>query len=171
MSALARNVEVKACVDDLAALRVRLATPPAAVLRQRDTFFVVPRGRLKLRDFGDGTGELIFYERADATRPRLSTYSRTACAEPAMTATLLGQALGVRGVVHKRRELFLHGRARIHLDDVVGLGGFVEIEVVLAPDEAVADGEREAHGLLDALGIPGEALVASAYIDLLEARR
>jgi hypothetical protein len=60
---VARNVEIKARVADPAALRARvapLATAPAVVIGQRDTFFTVTRGRLKLRRFDDGTGELIF---------------------------------------------------------------------------------------------------------------
>ncbi|HET7340940.1 MAG TPA: class IV adenylate cyclase [Methylomirabilota bacterium] len=168
---VARNVEIKARVADPAALRARVAARAAAgpvVTTQTDTFFATPRGRLKLRDFGDGSGELIFYERADVAGPRESRYTRAGCAEPAALAGLLGAALGVRGVVRKRRELFLLGRTRIHLDDVAGLGCFMEIEVVLADGEAAADGEREARALLAALEVPAAALVARAYVDLLE---
>jgi predicted adenylyl cyclase CyaB len=168
---VARNVEIKARVADPAALRVRVAaraTAPPAVLAQTDTFFRVPRGRLKLRERGDGSGELIFYERADVAGPRESRYARVACADPAALAGVLAGALGVRGVVRKRRQLFMIGRTRIHLDDVAGLGSFMEIEVVLADGEAAADGEREARALLAALEVPAAALVAPAYIDLLE---
>ena len=129
---MARNVEIKARIADPASLRARvtaLATAPPAVLSQTDTFFVVPRGRLKLRELGDGAGQLIFYERPDRPGPKTSSYTRVACADPRALAAMLGAALGVRGVVHKRRELFLAGRTRIHLDDVRGLGHFLELEV------------------------------------------
>lgn len=168
----ARNVEIKARIQDLAGCRARvlgLAPAPAAVLAQRDTFFAVARGRLKLRQAGAGPGELIFYERPDRPGPKESRYSRCPCPEPAALSAVLGQAVGVRGVVDKRREVFVVGRSRIHLDEVAGLGAFLEIEVVLEAGESAAQGEREARDLLAALGVPESALVARAYIDLLEA--
>ena len=60
------------------------------------------------------------------------------------------------------------GRTRIYLDEVRGLGLFVEIEVVLEDGEAVADGEKVMDSLLVALGIAESSLVGQAYIDLLE---
>ena len=167
----ARNVEIKARVADPNALRARVAaaaTAPPVSLGQRDTFFAVARGRLKLRRFDDGRGELIFYERDDTTGPTTSTYSRSPCSDAAGMEAVLARALGVRGVVEKRRELFMIGRTRVHLDDVRGLGHFVELEVVLGASEPAADGEREAHALLATLGVPAAALLAPAYIDLLE---
>ena len=59
-------------------------------------------------------------------------------------------------------------RSRIHLDEVRGLGSFLEIEVVLGDGDTAAEGERIARELLAALGVPESALVAHAYIDLLE---
>jgi adenylate cyclase class IV len=169
-----RNVEIKARVADLAGLRARVAaraTETPAVIHQVDTFFPVAHGRLKLRRFDDGRGELIFYERDDTPGPRTSAYSRAACAEAPALEALLARALGVRGVVAKRREVFLIGRTRVHLDDVRGLGSFLEIEVALADGEPAAEGEREARALLAALEVPAAALVGPAYIDLLEGAR
>jgi predicted adenylyl cyclase CyaB len=76
--------------------------------------------------------------------------------------------MSVRGTVTKRREVFLIGRTRVHLDRVEDLGCFVELEVVLAPGEPVDEGHREVHNLLCALEVPERAPVAGAYIDLLE---
>jgi len=56
----------------------------------------------------------------------------------------------------------------ILLDHVENLGRFAELEVVLRPGESAEHGHREAHDLLRALHIPENALVAEAYIDLLE---
>jgi predicted adenylyl cyclase CyaB len=167
----ARNIEIKARLSDLPRLRARvasLAPAPPEVLEQTDTFFVVPRGRLKLRQFADGAGELIFYERPDHAGPKESSYVRYACHEPAALAAILGRALGVRGIVEKRREVFMIGRTRTHLDEVRGLGSFLELEVVLDDGEAGAEGEHVARELLAAFEIPESALVAHAYIDLLE---
>src|SRR5437867_7170167 len=107
---MTRNIEIKATVSDLPSVRakvVSLARAPSEALLQTDTFFVVPRGRLKLRQFSDGSGELIFYERPDRAGPNESSYLRYACPEPAALATVLRHALGVRGIVEKRREVFM----------------------------------------------------------------
>jgi adenylate cyclase class IV len=128
----------------------------------------VPAGRLKVREFADGSGELIAYERPNQPGPRQSSYSRFACANARALSVTLGQVLPARGTVVKRRELFLIGRTRVHLDQVEGLGDFVELEVVLAAGEAAENGNRDAQLLLDALGIATAALIAEAYIDLLE---
>jgi adenylate cyclase class IV len=170
---LAANVEVKARVSDLASVRAKaqaLATEPPHTINQRDTFFVVPSGRLKVRAFEDGSGELIAYERRDHDGPRLSTYSRVACPDARGLSDALSQVLPVRGVVVKHREVFLAGRTRIHLDRVEGLGCFVELEVVLTDGEPPEVGDAEARRLLRALEIPERALVAAAYIDLFERR-
>jgi predicted adenylyl cyclase CyaB len=167
----ARNVEIKARVADPGVLRARvvdLATVAPVNIGQRDTFFNVARGRLKLRRFDDGSGELIFYERDDTTGPKTSRYSKASCADATEMEAVLARALGVRGMVEKRRELFMLGRTRVHLDEVHGLGHFLELEVVLRDGEPAVDGEREAHDLLAKLGVPAAALVAPAYIDLLE---
>ena len=50
--------------------------------------------------------------------------------------TALVAALGIRGVVHKRREIYLWHNVRIHLDEVAGLGALVEFEAVLAINPA-----------------------------------
>ncbi len=167
---MSRNIELKARVEHLAIFRARLellgATGPEE-LRQTDTFFAVPSGRLKLREFGDQTGELIFYVRADTPGPKLSEYQRAPISNTAMVRDLLGRSLGIRATVRKTRTVFLLGHTRIHLDEVEGLGAFVELEVVLRDDQSDVDGERVAVSLLDALSIPAADLIAPAYVDLL----
>jgi adenylate cyclase class IV len=171
---MARNIEIKARVHDLGAIRAKaaaLASSPGEILQQTDTFFAVPAGRLKVREFPDGSGELIAYERPNQPGPKESSYSRFVCANADALTLTLGRVLSSRGTVVKQREVFLIGRTRVHLDHVEGLGFFVELEVVLAHGEPAEDGHREAHGLLDTLDIPQAALVAEAYIDLLESAR
>ncbi|GFO50633.1 adenylate cyclase [Plakobranchus ocellatus] len=57
---------------------------------------------------------------------------------------------------------------RIHLDDVKGLGHFVELEVVLTDDETVEDGQKIAADIMEKLGINKEDLLDCAYMDLLK---
>ena len=170
VSGMARNIEIKARVDDLAAVRAKaqlLSASEPETLVQHDTFYRTPTGRLKLREFADGSAELIYYERPDQPGPKTSTYTRTPVPEPRSMDELLRRLSGQLDVVTKRREIFLVGSTRIHLDNVDGLGSFVELEVVLSPEQTEADGEAIAADLIGKLGIQRDALVAGAYVDLL----
>jgi adenylate cyclase len=165
-----RNVEIKARVDDLAAVAhraARLADGGPIDLEQDDLFFDVPRGRLKLRTLATDAGELIFYERADEAGPKTSSYSIAPTSDPESLGALLSSALGVRGRVVKRRRLYRSGATRIHLDRVEGLGEFVELEVVLDTETSADDGAATARALLRKLGIEKHQLVRGAYLDLL----
>ena len=164
-----RNVEIKARVGDLQAVEARaraMATRPPQELAQDDTFFRCAEGRLKLRDFGNGRGELIHYRRADATGPKVSDYAMCPTDAPRELRETLARALGVAGRVVKRRRVHFVGRTRVHLDEVEGLGSFVELEVVLLPGESPGQGEAEARHLMAALGISEAQLVTGAYVDL-----
>lgn len=168
-----RNVEIKARLRDpehTRALAAKLSDREPVRLEQRDTFFRVERGRLKLRELGDGSAELIWYQRADRAGPGESLYTVVPVAQPVLLLGALRRALGTRGIVAKRRELFRVGRTRIHLDRVEGLGAFLELEVVLAEHEPPAGGDAIARELMRRLGIGPQDLVERAYIDLLESR-
>jgi predicted adenylyl cyclase CyaB len=167
---MARNIEIKARVADREALEAvvaALADGPARHLRQDDTFYTCPNGRLKLRELSREAGQLIFYQRPDSTGPKASHYDITATSDPAGLRRVLQNALCACGRVRKERALYLIGRTRVHLDRVEGLGDFVELEVVLAEDESEAAGLAEARRLMEALGLDQETLVAGAYVDLL----
>ncbi|KAM6385893.1 adenylate cyclase CyaB-like isoform 1-T1 [Alca torda] len=86
------------------------------------------------------------------------------------TQAVLGQALGVLGVVRKERLLYLVGQTRVHLDHVEGLGDFLELEVVLTEEQTLEDGERVARQLMKELGIEEQDLISGAYMDLLLAK-
>ncbi len=166
----ARNIEIKARAgnfDEQVRIAAGLAGQPPELMTQVDTFFNVPGGRLKLREFGDGTGELIHYDRPDLPGPKQSTYVLHATSEPGSLKRALGSALGVSAVVKKKRILYLAGRTRIHLDDVEGLGCFIELEVVLRPGQKTEEGEAVARELMSELGIQQSDLVSGAYVDLL----
>jgi predicted adenylyl cyclase CyaB len=165
-----RNIEIKARIDDLDGLRKQaeaISDAPVEVLDQEDVFFAVPEGRLKLRLFGEGSGELIHYRREDAAGPRPSHYLIAPTSAPETLRTILGRALATLGTVRKRRWLYRVGQTRVHLDRVEGLGDFLELEVILRPEQSEVEGMEIARSLMDRLQVPPEALVAQAYIDLL----
>jgi adenylate cyclase len=167
---MARNIELKARIESVEKLSPRaaaLADHGPTEIVQDDTFFRCDAGRLKLRAFPEGHGDLIFYRRPDEPGPKESSYliAPVADAEPLRRALEL--ACGVTGRVRKVRTLYLAGRTRIHLDRVEGLGDFLELEVVLRDGEPATAGVDEAHGLLERLGVGPDLWVEGAYVDLL----
>ena len=167
------NIEIKARLADFAATRrlvEAICDAPPETLTQRDTFFRCSNGRLKLRELGNGRSELIAYARVDVAGIKQSDYEVTPIGDPEGTKRVLRTSLGETAVVEKTRLLFLVGQTRIHLDRVTGLGDFLELEVVLAPGQSAADGEAIASDLMQQLEIPGTALLASAYADMLRDR-
>jgi predicted adenylyl cyclase CyaB len=81
---------------------------------------------------------------------------------------VLEAAMGIRGVVRKKRRLYWVNNTRIHLDEVEGLGSFMELEVMLSTGQRTEEGEATATALMKRLGIEIADLVKGAYIDLLE---
>jgi len=167
---MAHNVEIKARIPSVEAFLPRaaaLATEGPSEIEQDDTFFRCETGRLKLRDFLNGSAELIFYRRSNQLGPTESFYLRSATSTPSILRESLSLAYGQVGRVIKHRTLFLVGRTRVHLDRVKGLGHFLELEVVLGENEPLEVGLREADELMRRLGIEPRQLVGEAYVELL----
>ncbi len=164
------NIEIKARVADLDGLRravLSCSDQPVQILDQEDVFFNGANGRLKLRIFPDNRGELIQYERSDQSGPKQSSYAIARSSDANQFRDVLERAYGELIVVKKRRELYLCGQTRIHLDEVEGLATFMELEVVLERDQSPAEGETIARDLMARLGIAEVDLVTCAYADLL----
>ena len=169
-----RNIEIKARIDSIEAVLPRaqaIAHTEPELIVQVDTFFKVPQGRLKLREFADGSAELIHYHRPDHGDTRASDYVRVPVPDPAALRVALARACGIAGRVRKQRWLLLAGATRIHLDRVEGLGDFMELEVVLADGQTDAEGSTVADALMQSLGLAAAERVAQAYLDLLAAPR
>ena len=165
-SAPRRNLELKARdADPEGTLRRALAlgAEDRGTLAQRDTYFAAARGRLKLREEEPGEAHLIAYERPDAAVARESRYRLAPATDATATREALEAAFGTTVVVVKRRRLLLWESVRIHLDDVDGLGTFVELE---AGSELAIQHELVAR-LCSELRIGDEAIVAEGYADLL----
>jgi predicted adenylyl cyclase CyaB len=157
------------CADHerVACLALDLGALDEGLLRQRDQFFAVPRGRLKLRTFADGGSELISYDRDNVTEMRSSDYALHRTSDGAALEEVLSRALPRRGILEKRRRLLIHRHTRIHLDDVVGLGRFIELETVIR-EQSDADAESEHDEIVHALGLSDAERIAVGYIDLLD---
>jgi len=184
----ASNIELKARIRDPAIARDqarRLATEYLGVQQQVDTYFHCPQGRMKLREITRLAGgetisplaeslsacprsELIWYDRPDDADPRQSDFRLIEVS--AHRAAQLKREMGIRVVVMKRREVFLHRNVRIHLDEVVGLGSFLEFEAVLGWGIDEQAGRAQVEFLRKEFGIAPDDLVSGSYADLLLAQ-
>jgi predicted adenylyl cyclase CyaB len=165
------NIEIKASARDFEEIRSRaekLSDTPVEIVLQEDTFFNVENGRLKLRVLAPGRGQLIFYTRPDQDGPKRSDYHIAHTSDPDNLKRVLELAYGIRGVVKKTRYLYLVGQTRVHLDDVEGLGQFMELEVVMEEGQSDAEGQAIAENLMASLGIERSDLLEDAYMDMIE---
>ena len=137
-----------------------------ALLIQRDTFFRVAAGKLKLREEPAGAW-LIHYVRNGTGALQLSSYEIVAVDDPPAIRAMLSAALGVIAEVRKRRTLLVRDNVRLHLDQVEGLGAFGEIEAVIAPDDEPERSRAAVNELLAALGVGPLDLIDISYFELM----
>ena len=172
---MSQNIELKArieSIDRAVEVAERLSSKPAEWFEQKDTYFRVGKGRLKLRQSPQLGDELIFYHRESASGPRGCRYFRqpTDCAEQILE--LLQRSCGSDVVVAKTRRLFWFKRVRIHLDDVRFLGSFLEFEAVLG-ESYEENGWDEQTGfevvrrLRDEFQIAEKHLIGKSYRELM----
>src|SRR5687767_6253720 len=112
-----RNIEIKvACTEaQFADIRARLETRSPVSIEQLshiDTYFQVPRGRLKIREIRSSRGhtaELIQYFRIDQTGPRTSTYHLIPISSEQLAGigVALSAALPVLVTVQKERAVVI----------------------------------------------------------------
>jgi adenylate cyclase, class 2 len=165
---MAQNLEIKARILSLSeAMRVAksLPTQSKGILRQRDIYYSVSHGRLKLRILQHRSAELIYYKRPNKKGQRYSDYYVMPVPNVKMTDAFYTAAFGQKIIVEKQRRLYCYKNARIHLDTVRGLGAFIEFEVL------VKYGKKQALTVLKFLStqfaIKRSATIAVSYSDLL----
>jgi predicted adenylyl cyclase CyaB len=163
-----QNYELKARIsstEEAVRLARDLHARAKGILRQRDIYYKVSRGRLKLRIMNNRTAEFIYYNRSNKKGGRYSDYVVLPVNDATLAHTLCTAAFGMKVEVQKRRRLFLYKNSRIHVDDVRGLGTFIEFEVL------VKNGKHQAHQLLEFLSakfnIHRSAVVSGSYSDLV----
>lgn len=146
------NIEIKAHYGELEKARGiarRIGAKHLGLDHQVDTYFFTKQGRLKLRESSMSGAMLIPYLRCDSTGPKKSSYTLLDAKEPALAKTLLSQTLGVETVVEKHRDIYLYENVRIHLDEVRGLGRFLEFEAVYRDETPESEGRE--HGKIKEL--------------------
>ncbi len=174
------NLEIKVrCAEtDALAMIAERATKLGArfmgTLHQRDTYFAVPHGRLKLREWHDDQGQaaadLIGYLRPNTIGTRTSDFHLTPIPDPSGFVAIMAATVGITVIVEKERRLHLFGATRIHLDQIARLGDFVELETLLPTDPTTAQmtaAHQEHQALIAGLGLATLTIIGGSYSDLL----
>lgn len=163
-----QNIEYKAELRDLDAARVQCKVIDAhyiGILEQTDTYYRLSDGRLKRRVAPGEPTFWIYYHRPDRVSPRMSNY--TILSDEQARARWGTQSLKEWLVVKKKRELWMLQNVRIHLDEVEGLGTFLEFEAIVGKRFDV----KACHRAIDRLRgtfepILGEA-ISGSYSDMV----
>lgn len=148
------NLELKHYCPDFRPIRIllkQLGVKQVITKKQKDFFFNLPpykgrvRPRMKLRVEGSRQ-ELIYYVRTDfskrsAARSKLLLYF----VHDKKLPHLLKEALGVRAIVFKKRELWRLDDTVFHLDRVKDVGNIFEIELRKAGLVTVKDRRLFTH--------------------------
>lgn len=164
------NVEIKARCTNPAFIRDYLLSNNAEFRgtdEQTDTYFQVPHGRLKLRE-GNIENNLIYYERSNQAGPKDSHFQLVKIKDAAGLKEALAKANGIKTVVKKKREIYYIANVKFHIDEVPGLGSFVEIEAgnILA-DLSKEQLKEQCDYYLQAFNIQPEDLIEVSYSDML----
>jgi len=164
------NVEIKAFCSNTDFIRKWLLEHKAefrGIDHQTDTYFHTTKGRLKLRE-GNIENNLIFYEREDQQGPKNSNFSLVKVVDVKGLKEVLSKSLGVKIIVQKKREIYFIDNVKFHVDEVPGLGSFVEIEAGnLHADISEEKLREQCDHYLKEFGIKKEDLVAVSYSDMI----
>ncbi len=167
------NVEIKAKCNDTSFIRNYLLSAEAdfkGVDEQTDTYFNVPNGRLKLRE-GNIENNLIFYERTNQAGPKSSHFNLVKIEDAKGLKDALTKSNGIKVVVKKRREIYYINNVKFHIDEVPGLGVFIEIEAGnIKVDLSQEQLKEQCNFYVKEFGIKAEDLIEVSYSDMLLAK-
>jgi predicted adenylyl cyclase CyaB len=165
------NIEVKAkCFhpQEVEAFLLQRHAKFIGVDEQKDTYFNVPCGRLKLRQ-GNIENNLIFYNRPNGKEPKQSNFLLVPVTDGKAMEQILSVSLGIKIIVQKKRKIFFIENIKFHIDEVKNLGSFVEIEAGNKnfPDKTIEQLQQQCNDYMQQLEIKTEDLISAGYSDML----
>ena len=133
---------------------------------QIDTYFKCENGRFKLRE-GEIENSLIFYKRPDQSGPKLSDVKLFKTEPQSLLKEVLTFANGVVKTVHKKRKIFFIQNVKFHIDKVMNIGSFVEIEAIDETGEKTSDELlHQCKFYLQLFKIKDSDLITNSYSDM-----
>ena len=137
------------------------------ILKQQDIFYNFKPGRLKMRTVNSSESELIFYIRHNITGIKISKFNRIKLKNPRLVNSVLSKLMGKIGEVKKIRTLYLKENIRFHLDEVIGLGNFIEVEYILPKNERRELAEKKVDDIIKILKIKKKDFIDVSYMDMI----
>lgn len=132
--------------------------------KQKDIYYRVQSGRLKLRIINGTNGNLIYYSRREKRGRRVSYYSIYSSDDPVNLDRLLRKVFRVSVTVSKNRDIFIAGNTRIHIDRVYNLGNYLEFEIIF---NSFKDATKKMNRLINHFGLESKQLIKHSYSDLI----
>jgi predicted adenylyl cyclase CyaB len=164
------NVEIKARSNNPSFIRQYLTDHNAdfkGIDGQTDTYFNVTHGRLKLRE-GNIENNLIYYNRNNQALPKSSQFNLVKIEDAKGLKEVLTKSCGIKMIVRKKREIYYIDNVKFHIDDVLELGSFIEIEAGnIMANKTEAELLEQCNFYLKEFGIKDEDLIAVSYSDML----
>lgn len=164
------NIEIKARCENQDEIRKILKsknTSYAGLDHQIDTYFKVPKGRLKLRE-GNIENFLIHYERENQKEQKQSNVILYKSNPESTLKQILAKANGILAIVDKTREIYFIENVKFHLDHAKNLGKFVEIEAIdKERNIGVEKLQKQCTFYKDLFKIKDEDLISESYSDLI----
>lgn len=168
---MGQNIEIKARCKDLKLIEEVMQKMNFSFVgseTQSDTFFNVPHGRLKVREYDNKRAVLIPYIRPDVNTPRISDYVLLEIDEPEQTIDILENMFGISLVVEKTRKIYLYDNIRVHLDYIEDLGTFIELEGVITKAGQREETLQKIELLMELFQIKDNDIILNAYADMIE---
>lgn len=169
----ALNVEIKAKCGNMGMYEEKLRKMGAELIRieeQKDTYFSILEGRLKLRDLSSAA-RLIYYVRENISEPKKSEvliFDIDDINRCRVLMDILKHLFPIRCIVRKSRKIYRFQNIHIHLDRVEGLGSFLELEGTLQKSQTISSLRKQVGDFQKILGIEEEDLLNVSYSDMLQ---
>jgi predicted adenylyl cyclase CyaB len=162
------NVEIKAKYYDLGYAREILKSKNADFKGkdfQRDTYFNFIDGKLKIRE-GNIENNLIYYKRENEEIKKAKGLIFPLGNNKSLKEKL-AEGLGILITIEKEREIYFIDNVKFHLDKILNLGNFIEIEAINYENILEEKLKEQVDCYVNLFKIQKENLIKESYSDLL----
>lgn len=164
------NIEFKAKTNDIKALEEKLLSLNPQFIgedHQKDTYYNVNTGRLKLRE-GNIENALIWYQREDVSGAKQSDILLYKHAPDEALKNILIKLHGVKIIIDKIRKIYFVENVKFHFDRVEGLGTFVEVEAIDSTGEiGIEKLKEQCNFYINFFEIKTEDFMKKSYSDMM----
>lgn len=134
---------------------------------QIDIYYFCNSGRLKIREINKRNFEIIFYQRPNKSKSKISNYQviKINRQDAQKIKKIFSKIFGEKITIRKWRELWMYKHTRIHLDSVRKTGKFLELETVMQ-GITLKKAESEHKQIIKILDLSKYERVKNSYSDL-----